>query len=276
MTSDAADSADEPVDIQRALAAIGEPTRFRIVELLAARARTVGEVTEAIGALQPQTTKHLQALAAAGVVRLHKLGRRRVARLDRATLQQLADHFGRLAESDPDDAVLDDYEAAIATEAAPSPGDSSRVLRMHRTVRASAATVWAAWTQPQWAARWWAPRHFRVETFDLAPRVGAPIRLVLREGDSTRYESAGQVAAVDAGRRLVFTLAPVDQSGAPLFSAEHTVDIHQNRTGTTTVTLLIRVSNASPEAAPAVAGLEPGWAQLLDALVALVQSEDRP
>ncbi|GIL28212.1 SRPBCC domain-containing protein [Actinocatenispora comari] len=270
----AADSAGEPVDIQRALAAVGEPTRYRIVELLAARARTVGEVTEAIGALQPQTTKHLQTLAAAGVVRLHKLGRRRVARLDRATLQRVAEHFSRLAESDPDDDVLDRYEAAIATETARAPGE--RVLRLHRTVRASAATVWAAWTQPQQAARWWAPRHFAVETFDLAPRAGAPIRLVLREGDHARYESVGRVIEADVDRRLVFSLAPVDQAGTPLFSAEHTVDIHQNRTGTTTVTLLIRVSDVSPEAAPAVAGLEPGWTQLLDALVSLVQSEDHP
>jgi uncharacterized protein YndB with AHSA1/START domain len=150
------------------------------------------------------------------------------------------------------------------------------MLRLHRTVRASAATVWAAWTQPQWAARWWAPRHFRVETFDIAPRAGAPIRLVLREGDSARYESAGQVTEADAGRRLVFTLAPLDQAGTPLFSAEHTVDIHQNRSGTTTVTLLLRVSDVSPEAAPAIAGLEPGWTQLLDALVTLVQSDDHP
>ena len=41
------------LDVQRALAAIAEPTRFRIVSLLADRACTVSEVQEAIGARQP-------------------------------------------------------------------------------------------------------------------------------------------------------------------------------------------------------------------------------
>ncbi|WP_203963521.1 SRPBCC domain-containing protein [Actinocatenispora thailandica] len=253
---------------------MGEPTRFRIVELLAVRARTVGEVTEAIGALQPQTTKHLHALAAAGVVRLHKLGRRRVARLDRATLHQLADHFGRLAEHDPDDAVLDGYEAAIAAETAAGPtGEGVRVLRLHRIVRAPARTVWTAWTDPARAVRWWAPPHFAVEALEIAPHAGTPIRLVLREGDGARYESGGRVIEAEPGRRLVFTLAPVDRTGTPLFSAIHTLDLHRDRSGGTGVELRIEVSDVAPEAAPAIAGLQPGWTQLLDALAAVLEAD---
>ena len=44
------------LDVQGVLQAIGEPTRFRIIELLATRPHAVGEVAEALGALQPQTT----------------------------------------------------------------------------------------------------------------------------------------------------------------------------------------------------------------------------
>ena len=272
MTREAGSGHGEAVDVQRALAAIGEPTRFRILELLAARPHTVGEVAEAIGTLQPQTTKHIQALAAAGVIRVHKLGRRRVARLDRAALAQLGEYFARLAESHPDDAVLDAYESAIAVEAARPPGDhGGRVLRFSRTFSASARAVWEAWTDPARAARWWAPRHFAVGAFDIAPRAGAPIRVVLREGDAAEYESRGRVEEADPVRRLVFTLAPVDAAGVPLLSARHTVTI--DGTGPVALNLAIEVSEVRPDAAPVVAGLEPGWSQLLDELAAQLQPE---
>ncbi|WOP18465.1 SRPBCC domain-containing protein [Raineyella sp. LH-20] len=260
------------LDIQRALYTAGEPTRFRILELLATRPHTVGEVADALGALQPQTTKHLQALEAARIIRVHRLGRRRVARLDRETLAHLATYFHGLAAPDPDDSVLDDYQDAIAREMArPSGQNAGPVLHFERVLPASAEDVWRAWTDPQQAAAWWAPRHFRVTAFELEPSAGAPIRIILREGDGAEYASRGQVVDARPGR-LVFTLAPVDSAGEPLFHALHTLTI----TGTdpATVTLLIEVSDVRTDAASAIAGLEPGWRQLLDALDTYVRHPD--
>ncbi|MFI6710435.1 SRPBCC domain-containing protein [Nonomuraea sp. NPDC050478] len=252
--------------IQPMLAAIAEPTRFRIVELLSTRACTVGEVAEGIGALQPQTTKHIQALEAAGVIRVHKLGRRRVARLDRASMSMLSSFFGRLAVPDPDDAVLESYEASIGREEARRPGDDgARVLTFERELPFPAAVVWDAWTDAEQAAQWWAPRHFHVDVFDIAPQEGTPIRFVLHEGDGATYESVGRVVEVRPRRQLVFTLAPVDATGVPLFSARHTVSLTEED-GMTTVRLRIVVSEVRAEAAPMTAGLEPGWNQLLDGL----------
>lgn len=256
-------------DIQTMLAAVAEPTRFRIVQLLATRACTVGEVAAGIGALQPQTTKHLQTLETAGIVRIHKLGRRRVARLDRDALSALAAHFGALARPDADDAALDAYEAAVRAEESRGP-DGSRSLTFTRTLPASATAVWDAWVDPERAARWWAPRHFQVDAFEIAPRAGAPVRLALREAGAV-YESAGHVEEVEAGRRLVFSLAPVDADGVPLFAARHTLTL--DRDAPTVLTLRIDVSEMRPEAAPAVAGLEPGWKQLLDALEAVLEAD---
>ena len=101
------------MDIQHALAVIAEPTRFRIVGLLAEAPRTVGDVAATLGALQPQTTKHLQALEAAGIVRIHRLGRRRVASLDREALRLLGVWFGALAVNASDDEVLERYEGVV-------------------------------------------------------------------------------------------------------------------------------------------------------------------
>jgi hypothetical protein len=64
--------------------------------------------------------------------------------------------------------------------------------------------------------------------------------------------------------RLTFSLAPIDTAGEPLFEARHILTL----TGAerTTARLVIEVSHPRPEAAPAIAGLEPGWHQLLDRL----------
>lgn len=128
---------------------MGEPTRFRIVELLATRPHAVGEIADALGALQPQTTKHLQALEASGVIRVHRLGRRRVARLERDALAEISTWFGALAQAVPDDAVLEEYQRAVDREQArPPQEDASRTLHFERELRAGAPAVWAAWTTP--------------------------------------------------------------------------------------------------------------------------------
>ena len=271
---DVDDVDDTASDVQAVLHVVAEPTRFRIVELLATRPHTVGEVAAGLGALQPQTTKHLQALEAVGVIRVHRLGRRRVARLDRETLARLADYFATLHHAAPadtvlDTTVLDDYQRAIVREQGRlSRGDDTRVLRFTRNLPATADSAWQAWTDPELAAQWWAPRHFTVVSFDLQPHVGGEIRLVLREGDGAEYESRGQVEETDTGR-LVFTLAPVDPSGQELFQARHTLTIAGNDPAVATLT--IEVSDARPDAAPAIAGLEPGWQQLLDQLQDLLR-----
>lgn len=255
------------LDVQRALAILGEPTRLRIVELLAEEARTVGEVAAALGALQPQTTKHLQALEAAEIIRIHRLGRRRVARLDRAAMGQLADWFTTLAAADADDAELDRYEDAIRAEATRSEEDTgTRTVHLTRSLAASRIAVWDAWTIPSLARGWWAPRHFSVEAFDLTPDAGTPVRVVLREGDSATYESRGRMDSVDPGRTLVFTLAPVDAAGDPLFAAQHILSLDGD--GPVELDLRIEVSNVRAGAEAAVAGLDQGWHQLLDALEA--------
>lgn len=249
--------------IHRAIAAIAEPTRFRIVELLAVRACSVSEVQEAIGALQPQTTKHIQTLEAAGVIRVHKLGRRRIARIDRDTMRDLGAYFTELAAPDADDDALDGYERAIG-EAQHLSTVTRRTLTFERALSADIERVWRAWTDPAVARRWWAPRHFTVDDFEISGVTGSVIRVALREGDGTRYASAGRVLEAEAPRRLVFDLAPVDDAGAPLFHARHVLTLSERMPAT--LELSIEVTDAVEGAAPAVAGLEPGWSQLLDAL----------
>lgn len=266
------------IDRQRAVAAIGEPTRFRILELLAQSPHTVGEVAAAVGALQPQTTKHLQALEAAGVVGIHRLGRRRIASLNRGAMAELAEHFAGLAVAsrltDADDEALDRYERSVAEAESQLAGvQVHRRLHFTRTLAVPLSAVWDAWTRPHLAATWWAPRHFTVSAYDIDAVTGGAMRVVLREGDGASYESTGRVLATTAPRRLVFDLAPIDPAGERLFDARYTLTLDGGEP--TTLNLEIEATARRPEAAAAVAGLELGWQQLLDRLRAELEKGGR-
>src|SRR5437763_12667642 len=108
-------------------AALGDAARWRIVELLAERPRSVGELAELTGLRQPQTSKHLQTLARAGLVTVFPLGQRRVHALEAQPLAALAGRLRELAEATEGHAgerdVVARYRAAIDRETAAADGD---------------------------------------------------------------------------------------------------------------------------------------------------------
>jgi uncharacterized protein YndB with AHSA1/START domain/DNA-binding MarR family transcriptional regulator len=260
------------MNVQRVLAAIAEPTRFRIVELLASAPRTVGEVASELGALQPQTTKHLQAMEAAGVITVHRLGRRRVASLRRETFEQLAGSLGVFVAALPETATLEAYQHAIAAEEARSTGhdEATRIIRFTREFAAPPADVWRAWTDPELLRQWWAPEHFEAVVCEIEAVAGAPIRIVFGEADGAEYLATGRVLVAVPGHEFRFELAPLDGAGQPLFTATYAVGFAGD--GHTELALEIHVSSVRPEAAPAIAGLEIGFPQLLAQLDSVVRT----
>lgn len=62
-------------------AALGDPNRRRIVELLADRPRSVGELAEAMPISRPAVSRHLRLLKGAGLVVEAPAGARRIYRL---------------------------------------------------------------------------------------------------------------------------------------------------------------------------------------------------
>lgn len=85
------------------LAAMGEPTRFAIVQLLRGGGRpSVSEIAVTLDIRQPQATKHLQVLRQAGIVTAERDARRLVHRLRPEPFQDLAawvGSFGSLWET---------------------------------------------------------------------------------------------------------------------------------------------------------------------------------
>lgn len=84
------------------LAALGEPSRLRIVELLRGRPRAVGEIADELAIRQPQVSKHLRALAETGIVTMEPLAQRRIYRLEPQPFEEIGewvDSFGQLWEA---------------------------------------------------------------------------------------------------------------------------------------------------------------------------------
>jgi uncharacterized protein YndB with AHSA1/START domain len=138
-------------------------------------------------------------------------------------------------------------------------------VRLQRTVAAHTTRVWRYWTDADLIRRWWSPDHFTVVECEANAVPGGLLRIVMAEGDATRHTAVGRFLTLEKPRALSFELGPVGPGGKTLFSAVHRVRLATRAQGTT-ISLTIKLGEATPAAAPAIAGLLPGWKQLLDKL----------
>ncbi len=73
------------------LTALAEPNRLKIVELLRAQPRSVNEIALLLKLRQPQASKHLHTLAAAGLVTMQPVAQQRIYALQPEPFLQLED-----------------------------------------------------------------------------------------------------------------------------------------------------------------------------------------
>jgi DNA-binding transcriptional ArsR family regulator len=72
-----------------ALAVLADPTRRRIVDLLAERERDAGEIASHFDVSRPAVSRHLRVLREHGLVQSRSVAQRRVYSLDPAPLAEL-------------------------------------------------------------------------------------------------------------------------------------------------------------------------------------------
>jgi DNA-binding transcriptional ArsR family regulator len=70
-------------------AALADPNRRQVIELLLERPRAVNELVERLGLSQPGTSKHLRVLREAGLVKVRTEAQRRVYALQPRPLAEL-------------------------------------------------------------------------------------------------------------------------------------------------------------------------------------------
>jgi DNA-binding transcriptional ArsR family regulator len=79
----------------QAFAALSDPTRRRIVELLAERDRDAGELAAFFPVSRPAVSRHLRVLRETGLVTVRSQAQRRVFSLDPRPLDELASWLDR-------------------------------------------------------------------------------------------------------------------------------------------------------------------------------------
>lgn len=73
----------------QAFAALADPTRRRIVEMLAGGERSAGDIARKFAITQPAVSQHLRALREAGVVRVRHDAQRRIYSLEGRALAEI-------------------------------------------------------------------------------------------------------------------------------------------------------------------------------------------
>jgi uncharacterized protein YndB with AHSA1/START domain/DNA-binding transcriptional ArsR family regulator len=249
---------------------------MRIAEILNLAPMSVGEITDRLGLRQPQATKHLKALQRAGLVTMHPLGQRRIYSIRRDVFAELGRWLNTFETKHPSEAVLEEYGAAIKAESATAWKNRDfgrgRGFTFARELAAPASEIWAYWTTGRLVRRWWSPEHFEVVRARLDPVAGGRLEIVMQEGDGTSYTTRGRFIEVRRPNHLRFELRPLGPDGVPLLSAVHDLTLIGQRKRTK-LSLTIRVTSAARTAVPALAGMLPGWNQLLDKLERIVRQE---
>jgi uncharacterized protein YndB with AHSA1/START domain/DNA-binding transcriptional ArsR family regulator len=268
--------------VDRIAAALGDGARWRIIELLAERPRSVGELAELAGLRQPQTTKHLQTLARAGLVTVFRLGQRHVCAVETAPLKALEARLRELAETaeahQGERDVIARYRAAIEAESAAADSErwaDGRTFSFERVLAAPPDAVWRHWSDPELLVSWWAPPPMTITDCVLEPKPGGRAVLEYRDPEGRRYRSEGRVHAAQAPGHLVFDLSVAGASGAVAFTGHYDLTLAAVPDGTR-LRLGLRISGTTVEAVPYIAGIETGWGQVLGNLARAVEASQPP
>jgi uncharacterized protein YndB with AHSA1/START domain len=87
-------------------------------------------------------------------------------------------------------------------------------LRLERLIPSPPEILFALWTEPAQLLRWWAPEGYEPSVQALDARPGGRWRTSLRRPDGSMLATSGVYRIVEPPRRLAFTWAWEDESGA--------------------------------------------------------------
>jgi len=139
-----------------------------------------------------------------------------------------------------------------------------------RELNAPRELAWDAWTDPKHVAQWFGPHGFTNPVCEWDSRPGGAIRIHMRAPDGSMCPlMKGEFREVVRPERLRYTSWVVDDAGELLFEVDNLITFAE-RAGKTILTVLAKVTQASPRAVPFLSGMETGWSQGLERLAGYV------
>jgi uncharacterized protein YndB with AHSA1/START domain len=114
---------------------------------------------------------------------------------------------------------------------------SETTLRLERLIPSPPEVLFALWTQPAQLVRWWAPEGYESAVHHLDARPGGRWRVTMRRSDGGVVATSGVYRIVEPPRRLAFTWAWEDESGARGHETEVMVSFEATPGGTRVVLL---------------------------------------
>lgn len=149
-----------------------------------------------------------------------------------------------------------------------------RELVFTRVFAAPRALVFQMWIDPIHLARWWGPKGFSNPVCQVDARPGGAIYIDMQGPDGTIYPMSGQFQEIVEPERIVFTSAALGADKQPMFEVLNTITFTEHG-GKTTIVLHAKVKMEKPGSEIYLAGMEEGWSQSLERLIAYLAQLSR-